>query len=209
MIWYMIWYDMIWYDMIWYDMIRYDMMWYDMIWYDMTWYDMIWYDMIWYDMIWYDMIWYDMIWYDMIWYDMIWYDVSDSCMLVWPIQSPISMCTQTLCNQFDLLFFLLQVSCHYGAIPLDSVASSHPHLLACHFSYRILLQPLTNTLTKGPLANREHVLVCVWNVHQLLHIQRGAQLEQFWQSSHEDAHWWVNSWKNTLVKTVLSSQVHR
>ena len=144
-----------------------------------------------------------------IWYDMIWYDVSDSCMLVWPIQSSISMCTQTLCYQFDLLFFLLQVSCHYGAIPLDSVASSHPHLLACHFSYRILLQPLTNTLTKGPLANREHVLVCVWNVHQLLHIQRGAQLEQFWQSSHEDAHWWVNSWKNTLVKTVLSSQVHR
>lgn len=96
--------------------------------------------------------------------------LSDTCRLVWPTQSPIIMCKVINLSHC----FFLQIPRHNGAIPLDSVASSHPHLLACHFSYRILLQPLTNTLTKGPLAGREHVLVCVWNVHQLLHIQRRA-----------------------------------
>lgn len=111
------------------------------------------------------------------------------CHIVCPIQTACH--TQILTTQYITLCSSLQVSCHNGAIPLDSMACSHPDLSACHLPYRILLQPLTSTPVEGPLAGGEHVLVCVWHIHQLLHIQGRAQLEQLWKSGHEDAYWWV------------------
>lgn len=72
----------------------------------------------------------------------------------------------------------MQVSCNNGTIPLDGVASSHPDLHSRHLPHCILLQPFTETPAEGPLAGGEHVLVRIWNIHQLLHIQGRVELEQ-------------------------------
>lgn len=106
---------------------------------------------------------------------------------------PVTLIHSYIRNQYVTLCSFLQVSCHNGAIPLDSVARSHPNLPACHFPHCIFLQPFTKTPAERPLAGGEYVLVCIWHIHQLLHIQGRVQLEQLWQSSHKNAYWWVNS----------------